>query len=151
MTEVYDRRFLERIFSKEKRRAERLGSKLTFLLIDLDEFKSVNTQFGHVAGDRVLKELGALLNETLRNSDVIVRYGGDEFVVVMPDCNEEQGHRAIERIGQKVDKWNVLNLIPNYQMSLSCGLAMYEKGMNIEVLLEAADRRMYEDKGRKQR
>ena len=70
-------------------RAERLGRNLTFLLINLDGFKSVNTRFGHLVGDCVFKELGQLLNKTLLSSDVVVRYGGDEFIVVIPDSNEE--------------------------------------------------------------
>jgi len=151
LTGVFNRRHLDRIIPKETRRADRLGGNLTFLLIDLDEFKSVNTRFGHIVGDQVLKELARLLTKTLRTSDEIVRYGGDEFVVVMPDCSEDQGEHALNRLRRSVDQWNQVKLIPEYQMSLSCGLAAYQKGLNVEALLGDADRRMYQDKARRRR
>ncbi len=150
LTEVFNRRYLDRIIPQEVSRADRSAASVAFLMIDLDHFKSVNTRFGHQVGDRVLKALAALLNGSLRRSDIVIRYGGDEFVVVMPDTTEEQGRHTVERILREVHQWNRENPIPGYEMSVSCGLSAYKKGMNIEEALETADQQMYQDKKRPQ-
>ena len=148
LTEVFNRRYLDRIIPKETGRAGRLGNSLTFLMIDVDGFKSVNTRFGHLLGDRVLREVAEVLRRTLRVSDTLVRYGGDEFVGVLPDTNEEQLKHVVERVRKAVEQWNRDSPIRGYQMSLSCGAATYSKGMDVQQILKTADERMYLDKER---
>ena len=148
LTEVFNRRYLDYLIAKETNRADRLGTSLTFLIIDVDCFKAVNTQFGHLVGDRVLVEVAKLLKGTFRASDTVVRYGGDEFLVGLPDTNEEETGRAMERLLENVESWNRTSPIEGYTMRLSCGLAGYTKGAKIEEVLEAADKRMFEAKGR---
>jgi diguanylate cyclase (GGDEF)-like protein len=151
LTEVFNRRYLDRIIPKEAGRSDRQGTPLAFLMIDVDGFKSVNTRFGHVVGDQVLREVAALQKKTLRVSDTLVRYGGDEFLAVLPDTNEEQAKQALERLGKAVERWNRNSPIRGYQMSLSCGVAAYSKGASVEEIVKTADERMYLDKGRQRR
>jgi len=147
LTETFNRRYMDQILSKEASRADRTGASLSLLMIDVDDFKDVNTRFGHQEGDHILTEIARLLKNTFRGSDTIVRYGGDEFVVIMPDTNEQQGKCAIARLFRAVDAWNSAGLRPSYHMSVSCGIASYRKGANITEVLETADQRMYTEKG----
>jgi diguanylate cyclase (GGDEF)-like protein len=146
LTEVFNRRYLDRIIPKETGRSDRRGTPLAFVMIDVDGFKSVNTRFGHLVGDRVLQEVAGLLRKTLRVSDTLVRYGGDEFLAVLPDTNEEQAKQALQRLGKAAERWNCNSPIGGYQMSLSCGAAAYSKGATLQQILAAADERMYLDK-----
>lgn len=146
LTEAFNRRYLERILPKEVSRADRMGTTLTFMMIDLDDFKSVNTRFGHLVGDRLLSQTGQLLNSVFRRSDTVIRYGGDEFLVVMPETDGEQARHAVERLYRQVETWNRDNVAAGYQLSLSCGLASYTRGANVEEVLKLADQKMYAHK-----
>jgi diguanylate cyclase (GGDEF)-like protein len=148
LTEIYNRRALDEILAREGNRADRQGTPLTFVMIDVDRFKSVNSRFGHLVGDRILNEIAWLLRTTFRTSDYIVRYGGDEFLVVMTDTREEQADRAIERLQEAVSYWNAANSLAGYVMGLSCGHSCYERGTDIQKFIEAADANMYADKSR---
>jgi diguanylate cyclase (GGDEF)-like protein len=148
LTEVFNRRYLEKILPKEIKRADRHSESLTMLMIDVDGFKAVNTRFGHVVGDRVLKEVAQILKNTFRTSDTIIRYGGDEFLVLLPEADEEHAQIAVRRLQERVDRWNQANPIPGYRMSLSCGTSAYAKGGRAEEVLASADQRMYEQKER---
>ncbi len=143
LTEVFSRRYMDQLLSQEVLRTDRRGTKLTFLFIDVDGFKSVNKRFGHLIGDRLLSRVGHLLKETFRGSDTVTRYGGDEFLVVMPETNQEQAERAVERLLVQVDHWNRENSMVGYKLSFSCGLATYVKGANVQEVLEAAQRGMH--------
>jgi diguanylate cyclase (GGDEF)-like protein len=146
LTQVYNRRHLDKILPRETSRADRSGATLSLMMIDLDDFKSVNTRFGHVMGDQVLRDVAGLLNKVFRRSDTVIRYGGDEFLIVMPDTNEEQAAHAVSRLHEEVAMWNQTNPGRGYSLGLSCGTAAYRKGTEIRKVLEAADERMYAEK-----
>ena len=146
LTEGFNRRYLDQLVSKEMSRANRQGSNLTFVMIDVDGFKSVNTRFGHLVGDRILTEVTRILKSSCRASDTVIRYGGDEFLMVMGDTDERQAAVAIERIVARVDQWNKSAPVAGYEMSLSCGTAAYAKGSDLAGVLAAADHRMYQRK-----
>jgi diguanylate cyclase (GGDEF)-like protein len=148
LTEVFNRRYLETILPKEIKRAERHDENLTLLMIDVDGFKSANTRFGHMVGDQVLKEVAQILKSTFRTSDTIIRYGGDEFLVLLPEADEAHAQVAVRRLIERVDRWNQEGIIPGYRMSLSCGIASYAKGGRVDEVLDKADQRMYEHKER---
>ena len=146
LTGVFNRRYLDEVLPKEVNRTERLKSQLSFAMIDVDGFKSVNTRFGHVIGDQVLSEVAHLLKGHFRLSDSIVRYGGDEFLVVMPDTDEQGAQVSAERLQTSVERWNASKIIDGYKMSLSCGVSVFAKGANPTEVIEAADQRMYHQK-----
>jgi diguanylate cyclase (GGDEF)-like protein len=142
VTEIFTREYLDRILDKEVSRTDRLRSSLTFLLVDVEGFKSLNKRYGQLVGDRVLNAVGQSLLETFRGSHTVMRYGGDEFLVVLSETDERQAERAVERLLAKVESWNRDNSLPGYRLNLSCGLATYKKGANVSKLLDAAEQRM---------
>ena len=151
MTEVFNRRYLDEIIPTEVSRADRLGAPFSLLMLDLDNFKSVNTRFGHLVGDQILKEVALLLRLTFRPSDVIIRYGGDEFLVLLPGTTEEQAERAVQRLFEVVDRWNGENASMGYKMGLSWGVATFRKGAKVAQVFEAADQKMFQFKARRAR
>jgi diguanylate cyclase (GGDEF)-like protein len=150
LTQVYNRRYLDKILRLEMGRADRSGTTLTVMMIDLDGFKAINTDLGHVAGDQVLREVAQLLNRVFRRSDTVVRYGGDEFLVLMPESSVEQAAHAVTRLTQRVSAWTQKDTGPARSLGISCGVATYRKGENIQEVIRAADENMYTQKARHQ-
>jgi diguanylate cyclase (GGDEF)-like protein len=148
LTGVFNRRYLDQILPKEISRADRMSTTLTFVMVDLDNFKSVNNKFGHAEGDRVLREVARLMLETFRASDTIVRYGGDEFLVVMLGTTEEWVRCAISRLRKRMEEWNRSSAPPGLRVGFSCGVAGLTKGATIGDVIAIADQRMFAQKGR---
>ncbi|KKM12469.1 hypothetical protein SY88_03465 [Clostridiales bacterium PH28_bin88] len=149
LTRVYNRRYLHRRLEEEVARAQRSNGRFSLAMIDIDLFKNVNDSFGHRVGDEVLRFLVARMTETLRVADVICRYGGEEFVVILPDTPLPEGHLALERLRQAVQA-EPLEL-PGSPMripfTISAGVAGFpEDGCTGEELLDAADTAMYRAK-----
>ncbi len=142
LTKTFNRRYLDEVISKDVQRAGRLGTKLTFVMIDVDDFKGVNTRFGHLMGDRLLNEVANVLRHTFRGSDTIIRYGGDEFLIVLESPRDHDPCKSLDRLLANVAAWNAANTTLDYKMGLSWGVATYEKGKKIEDVLDAADRAM---------
>lgn len=147
LTETFNRRYMERILPKEVSRAHRRNSTLTLMMIDLDDFKQINDRLGHAAGDHLLVETAQLLQRTFRKSDTLLRYGGDEFLVILPDTTEQQAQYAIERLLNEVICWNAAAQ-REARMSLSCGAAQYHRGDDVNHVLHLADQQMYAHKSR---
>ena len=146
LTDTFNRRYMDQVIAKDLSRAERQGINLVFLMIDVNDFKSVNTKFGHLTGDRVLVEVAQVLKRTFRASDIIIRFGGDEFLVMLADTDEKSSEHAINRLQRQLASWNAGAAIPGYNMSLSWGSAIYSKGSDLKTVLDAADHKMYEHK-----
>ena len=149
LTGVYNRRFMEEALTREVARAERNQSKLSAMLADVDEFKNFNTRFGHLSGDRILVEVTTLLQKNFRAADLVVRYGGDEFLVIMPDTDLVRAGLAVERLRQSLDRWNDREQ-REYRLGLSCGVAAYKPGVEIEHFLGAADSDLYVQKAKRE-
>jgi diguanylate cyclase (GGDEF)-like protein len=145
LTGLFNRRYLEDTLSRELHRAHRRSSPLGVAMLDLDHFKQFNDEFGHVAGDALLRELGRLLGEKLRKSDISCRYGGEEFVVILPDSSLADTQRRVEEIrglikGVKIRHGDQLL----GTIGVSAGVAgAPEHGSTAAELLRAADNALY--------
>jgi diguanylate cyclase (GGDEF)-like protein len=146
LTEMYNRRYIMRAIASETARADRQDLQFAFLMIDLDDFKRANDALGHLTGDRILRELAQLLRKTFRTSDIISRFGGDEFLALLIDSDEPMAIRAAERLQEAVADWNKEEPIKGYTMAVSCGSAVYQKGADAIAVLAAADQAMYQNK-----
>jgi diguanylate cyclase (GGDEF)-like protein len=142
LTGVYNRRFMQDALDREIELVKRNGSSLCLMLADVDYFKTFNTRYGHLAGDRILVELAMLLRKNFRAADLIIRFGGDEFLVIMPDTNLDQGAIAIDRLHRLLVRWNGKEH-REVTLSVSCGVATYCLGQAVEDLINAADADLY--------
>ena len=148
VTGVFNRRFMEEALARETARAERSRSKLSVMLADIDGFKNFNTKFGHLTGDRVLADVAALLQKNFRAADVVTRYGGDEFLVIMPDTDLAQAEVAVHRLGWWLEKWNSSEQ-REYRLAVSCGVAAYKPESTVEDVIKAADADLYVQKAKR--
>jgi diguanylate cyclase (GGDEF)-like protein len=144
LTGLYNRRFAEQRLAAEASRSQRYGHPLTVISFDLNNFKKINDKHGHPAGDDVLKAFADRLNCAIRVSDFAVRMGGDEFLVILPECTLGQMQSLINRIA-KVEIVHDGTRIP---VEYSYGSVGYEPGETPERFLERADQLLYADKRR---
>lgn len=147
LTQLLNRRALNEMIPREVSRANRIGSCLTFMSIDLDNFKRINAEHGSVEGDLVLVEFAKILKTIFRGGDVVFRQGGDEFLVMMPDTSEEQADFPMQRLQKLVEQWN-LNNKKDYEMSFNWGMASYITGTDVSEVLRTVDRKLFQKKHR---
>jgi diguanylate cyclase (GGDEF)-like protein len=143
LTEIYNRRSLEDIAGRFISHAKRLNSSLSLLMIDVDRFKDVNTTFGHLTGDLVLADTAGLLKSSVRGSDAVFRYGGDEFLILLADTSRAGATRVVERIRTYLLEWNRARSLDGFELSLSIGVSEWFDGVTLDELLDEADREMY--------
>jgi diguanylate cyclase (GGDEF)-like protein len=146
LTNVFTRAFLRDLLQGEILRAERNNRPLGLLMCDLNQFKEINDRFGHLTGDFVLAQVAAILKSCVRGSDFVVRYGGDEFLIILSETDALGGEIVRQRIGKKVGDWDRANRIGDIPVSISTGLHMHVPGETAEQAIAMADERMYEDK-----
>jgi diguanylate cyclase (GGDEF)-like protein len=146
LTEIYNRRALEELASRFIGQARRVRTPLTFLLIDVDRFKQVNTRFGHLTGDFVLTEIATLLKGSIRGSDAAVRYGGDEFLIMLSNTNAAGAANVVDRIETSLNEWNQSSVLDDFTVSVSIGVAEWSDGRTLDEVLDLADRSMYQEK-----
>ncbi|MCL6525488.1 MAG: GGDEF domain-containing protein [Thermaceae bacterium] len=143
LTGLANRRRAEELIALELIRSTRYGQPFSVLVLDLDHFKQVNDRYGHAVGDQVLREVGFRLSKALRESDVLARWGGEEFLVFAPNTDLQQAQALAERLSQALSSkalWNDL------AVSASIGVATAQPGDTVEELVSRADRAMYEAK-----
>ena len=148
LTNLYNRRYMEEFLDGQLSRATRKSSSLALIMLDVDHFKQFNDRFGHDAGDMVLRSLGSLLLSYLRKEDVVCRYGGEEFTVILPDASHDSASSRAEQLRNAV-KEIVLDFrgqaLP--PISISVGLAVFPAdGTTREALLKSADTALYKAK-----
>ncbi len=127
----------------EVARAGRRNSTLSFAMIDIDNFKIVNDSYGHLTGDRVLKSLARLLLQRLRKSDIVGRYGGEEFSVILPDTSGPDAFRIMEDVRTNFSKIRHMSADSEFYVTFSCGIATFPRHGDAIVLNETADRALY--------
>jgi diguanylate cyclase (GGDEF)-like protein len=146
LTQVFNRSSLEEILGKEIKRVQRKQSTLVFLYVDVNDFKLVNTRFGHLSGDLVLAEMGGLLKQCVRGSDYVVRMGGDEFLAALVDTDTNGGEIVKARVRQRVEEWNQNSPLPGYRLSVSVGIHPFDGTQTFDQVLAEADAKMYAEK-----
>jgi len=130
--------------TKEIKRARRNKKPLTLALVDLDHFKKVNDTYGHEAGDHVLKAIAESLSEETRRGDFACRYGGEEFVIVMPNMNKKVAYERAEKLRNTLNSLYIPYGIYSLTTTISVGIASYPaNGQTREAILRAADKAMY--------
>jgi diguanylate cyclase (GGDEF)-like protein len=142
LTGLNNRRFGDQRLKQEVTRTERNNQPLAVLLLDLDGFKEINDQHGHAAGDLALREFSRCLRRAVRACDVPVRLGGDEFLVILPDCARENVEPILSRVGSPTIEFNGQTIVIGY----STGRAHYQIADTAEALLQRADKVLYEQK-----
>ncbi len=144
LTGLYNRRYLKEELLKELARSERTGRPFCTVLIDVDHFKDVNDSHGHITGDEVLRELSSLLRNSVRLSDKVFRFGGEEFVLILPETRGEEALVLGERIREKVSAFSFS--IIKKKLTISMGLSESHKDLSPDILLQRADKRLYQAK-----
>jgi len=148
LTETYNRRSLDDMAGRYINHAQRTNKPVTFLMADLDRFKEVNSKFGHLTGDLVLSEVASLLRQSVRGCDAVVRYGGDEFLVVLAGSSRSESDVVIQRIRRYVEDWNRGAHLEDFELTVSLGACEWREGMTLDAVLNEADQDMYAEKAR---
>jgi diguanylate cyclase (GGDEF)-like protein len=144
LTGLFVRRYFMVKLQEEIHRADRYGKPLSVVMADLDRFKKINDTYGHDAGDRALKTISQFFQKNIRDVDAIGRYGGEEFVMLIPDADKEAAFCLAERLRKELAKVKLEDLPP---ITISLGIATYPSdGTDIEELIKKADAAMYEAK-----
>ncbi|MBX3618775.1 MAG: GGDEF domain-containing protein [Rhizobacter sp.] len=146
LTQVHNRRHITELMAMEQNQHERSGSPLCAALLDIDLFKSVNDNHGHQAGDDVLRCFAQATQAALRASDLLGRWGGEEFIVVFPDTTLAQARVALDRVREQVHQTDFTRMASGLRITFSAGLVQLGPGEKIEAAIERADQAMYRAK-----
>jgi diguanylate cyclase len=146
LTQIANRRGLMQAFEIERARLERSGGDLSIGLLDIDNFKRLNDELGHSAGDEALKSLAAIVSKTLRPTDRVARYGGEEFVVLLPETPASEGEQVLTRLQRSLTGGLFMHKDKQVFVTFSAGVTAYRPDERIEDSLERADQALYEAK-----
>ncbi len=143
LTGLYNRRFLEQILQREKAIADRYGLPFSLILSDLDNFKIINDIYGHQVGDKILVEIAKLLRNNLRATDILGRWGGEEFLIILPNTDIKKALRVAEKLKELLC---YLKVPPVEGVTASFGVSEYQKGETYEETIKRADLALYKAK-----
>lgn len=147
LTEVFSRRFFMERFNEEIERSRKFNLNFSFLMIDIDRFKYFNDNYGHLVGDAILKEVAKILKENIRQIDIIGRYGGEEFSVILIETDKSQARVAAERIRKAVADKTIKIYDEELKVTISIGVATYPvDGKDTNTILDNADQALYKAK-----
>ncbi len=149
MTHLYVRRFFDQRLSDQIQKSSQFNTVFSLLIMDIDHFKHVNDTFGHSIGDQVIKLVAATIQRNIRTElDIPGRYGGEEFVLLMPDADSERASMVAERIRQAIEETDVSHLVTGRNITVSVGVATFpQHGTKPKQLMESADIALYRSKG----
>jgi diguanylate cyclase (GGDEF)-like protein len=147
LTRLHSRQFFYEKLEKEFSRAMRYKTPLSLIFIDLDGFKKLNDQYGHLSGDEVLKQVSRVIRDVVRDSDVAARYAGDEFCVLLPNSGLEGARTLANRISLLISELEITG-IGNQHVTVSIGIATYkgDKDYPFDQMLQVAEKAMYRAK-----
>ncbi len=146
LTGIHNKRYLVEQLDRELSRATRHGRPLSIVICDIDHFKLVNDEFGHLAGDYVLKEVAQLAKSRIRPDDVIARYGGEEIAIILPETDLDGGVRIADQLRQMIDDETFVFEDEYIDVTISCGVAQLQPGWRAYEFVRAADMQLYEAK-----
>lgn len=146
LTGLYNRRFMQDRLEDAVKRFERYGERFTVVLIDLDHFKRVNDQYGHKVGDQALMAFANASGIVLRETDIIARWGGEEFIFLLPNTAAEKALIALGRLRQTLATCTVSENVPQLRVKFSSGVAVHDCVTSLTHTLERADKALYEAK-----
>src|SRR5438046_7555572 len=142
LTGIFNRRFFELRIAEELERAKRFGAGMAVIMVDIDQFKRLNDEFGHLLGDEVLRQVSSIFHQQLRKFDVVCRYGGEEFAVLLSQTNPQHALAVAEKLRRSVEIWQFPG-VPR-PVTISAGTAIYpDHGSTRDELVKAADAGMY--------
>lgn len=145
-TQVFNFNFFNEIFEIEIEKAKRKKQTLSLILIDIDNFKIINEIYGYLEGDNLLKRLAKILKTNIRKTDLLARFGGDEFVILTSFTKAKKAEQIVERIKEKIRFDGILR---KYEISISAGIAEYRKDDTKEKLFEKANKALNKAKKRR--
>jgi diguanylate cyclase (GGDEF)-like protein len=147
LTGLYNRYYLNQVLDQEVKRSKRYNHCMGFLMIDVNRFKEINDRYGHQMGDEVLRAIASLLRKAVRESDIVVRYGGDEFLVILLETDGE-ADTVRQRIATTVTPRYKKSRWVDFPVTLSIGSAYWnpQGSQSVDEILNEADRLMYEEK-----
>ncbi len=143
LTGLYNHSAIVAKLEQEVQRSTRYGSALSILIFDVDDFKEVNDTYGHLAGDAVLADIGKLLKGGVRSIDSLGRYGGEEFLAILPETEAESAVAIGDRLRQKIGSHAFTFDDKKINLSVSCGVAIYREGRDTSALIRLADQNLY--------
>lgn len=146
LTRLFNRRHMLSLLNAEKVRCDRVGHPFSIALLDVDHFKRVNDAHGHGAGDEVLREVAAHLTASMRDMDIVARWGGEEFLVLFPETDGDQADLVLRRVLKALASKEVLRTRPDMRISFSGGLAQFEPGESLDGAIDRADSALYQAK-----
>ena len=151
LTNLWNHGYFQYLLQTEVEKAKATKKPLSLLIIDIDDFKIYNDTLGHQAGDKILKDLAQLLRNQSRKMDFVCRYGGEEFMIILPQTDKEEAFMIAERIRKDIQRYPFLNegILPNKQLTVSLGLATYPKdGLLPAELITSSDKSLYQAKNK---
>lgn len=150
LTGLYNYNFFERHFTHMFNVAKRYKRVFSLLIVDIDDFKKINDRYGHLCGNYVLRKVGEKLKGSLRETDILARYGGDEFALILPETDHRQAAEVLKKLGKKVRKNHITYQGHHLEVTVSFGLSSFsEETKTREDFFNRADREMYKDKKRR--
>lgn len=147
LTGLHNRAWCNEVFVKQLELSERIGQPISLAMVDIDHFKGINDQYGHANGDLVLKHVGQLFMQNLRSTDLSARFGGEEFIVLMPATPLSKAVMSVERLRSRVED-SAIELADGRRLSctLSAGVAEWRHGLRLDELIGFADKALYRAK-----
>ncbi|MCM8780499.1 MAG: GGDEF domain-containing protein [Candidatus Omnitrophica bacterium] len=147
LTGIYSRRYLMQRLEEEVLRSKKLKYSFAFLMLDIDHFKKCNDTYGHLVGDAILKELSKLIKENTRQIDLLGRYGGEEFAIILSETDQDQAFFVAERICQVVQGKTIQAYDEKLKITVSIGISIFPKdALDAQKLIERADQALYQAK-----